>query len=67
MAHQQPKPLSYDERVEARKRLFAEIDKPSPGPVKVEAQRLGNGWRNVLIDGEPPSAARSPLIEAPAH
>jgi hypothetical protein len=61
MAQQRPDKveamMTFEERVKARERLFAEIDKPLPGPVQVKCVRHANALFNVPVDGEPERGA----------
>jgi hypothetical protein len=43
---------TFEERVKARERLFAEIDKPLPGPTQMKCVRVANALFNVPIDDE---------------
>jgi hypothetical protein len=45
-----PAPSAYEARVKAWAALHAAVDAAQPGPIKVEAQRLGNAWVNREIE-----------------
>jgi hypothetical protein len=41
--------VAYDAQVQARKKLYAEVDKRPEGPTQVKCVRVGNSQTNVPI------------------